>query len=274
MGVTDVAIERIREQISSGALGPSSRLPPESALARECGVSRSSVREAVKALVHARVLDVRQGDGTYVTSLEPRLLLEGMSLAVELIQDHQLLEVMEVRRLLEPGAVALAATRIGPERLEMLRGHLDLMRAAAGNAEDLVAHDAAFHECVMEATGNQTLESVLRGLSTTTMRARIWRASVESGAAANTVAQHEDIYRALESGDARLAEASMLVHVVTSEAWLRGQLAEAPDPTSRAGASRTARKRQVQNGPAPADRKAPGRKAAGLPTRSTKERPT
>jgi GntR family transcriptional repressor for pyruvate dehydrogenase complex len=235
MGVTDVAIERIREQISSGALGPGSKLPPEAELAKALGVSRSSVREAVKALVHARVLDVRQGDGTYVTSLEPRLLLDGLSLAVELIQDHQLLEVMEVRRLLEPGATALAASRISPADLEVLRDRLDLMRACASDAEKLVEHDASFHDRVMAATGNQTLESVLRGLSTATMRARIWRAAVESGAAANTVAQHEDIYRALASGDSRLAEAAALVHVVTSEAWLREQLARSVVPNGAQG---------------------------------------
>lgn len=255
MGVTDVAIERIREQISSGALGPGSKLPPEAALARALGVSRSSVREAVKALVHARVLDVRQGDGTYVTSLEPRLLLDGMSLAVDLIQDHQLLEVMEVRRLLEPGATALAATRIGPDGLQVLRRHLDLMRTAVGDAEELVEHDAGFHDCVMAATGNQTLESVLRGLSTATMRARIWRATIESGAAANTVAQHEDIFRALESGDSRLAEAAALVHVVTSEAWLREQLTATLSPGSEERHGRSATRRMARKPAAGAGRR-------------------
>jgi len=227
MGVADVAIERIREEILASRLEPGSRLPAEGELAKMLGVSRSSVREAVKALVHARVLDVRQGDGTYVTSLEPRLLLDGLSLAVELIQDHQLLEVMEVRRLLEPGATALAAARISPADLEVLRDRLDLMRACASDAEKLVEHDASFHDRVMAATGNQTLESLLRGLSTVTMRARIWRAAVESGAGANAVVQHEEIYRALAVGDARLAEATALVHVVTSEAWLREHLVSA-----------------------------------------------
>jgi len=227
MGVADVAIERIREEISASRLGPGSRLPAEGELAKMLGVSRSSVREAVKALVHARVLDVRQGDGTYVTSLEPRLLLDGLSLAVELIQDDQLLEVMEVRRLLEPGATALAAARISPADLEVLRDRLDLMRACASDAEKLVEHDASFHDCVMAATGNQTLEAVLRGLSTGTMRARIWRAAVDSGASAKTVEQHEEIYRALALGDPGLAEATALVHVVTSEAWLRDHLVSA-----------------------------------------------
>ena len=93
-----------RRSIQSGELPPGSRLPPEQQLAAELGLSRNIMREAVKALVVARVLDVRRGDGTYVTSLEPRLLLEGLGFAVELLQGDTLLELIEVRRLFEPAA--------------------------------------------------------------------------------------------------------------------------------------------------------------------------
>lgn len=73
------------------------------------GVSRSSLREAVRALTALGVLDARQGDGTYVTSLEPYLLLQGTRFVVELLEKETLLELLMVRRLLEPGATALAA---------------------------------------------------------------------------------------------------------------------------------------------------------------------
>ena len=75
MAVTDEAILKIKDMIVSGELGPGDRLPPEKELSERLGLSRSSMREAVKALEVIRVLDVRRGDGTYVTSLEPRLLL-------------------------------------------------------------------------------------------------------------------------------------------------------------------------------------------------------
>src|ERR1700746_3166721 len=69
-GVTDEAIETIRELIASGEWGPGTRLPREADLAAQLGLSRNSLREAVRALSLARVLEVRQGDGTYVSSLE------------------------------------------------------------------------------------------------------------------------------------------------------------------------------------------------------------
>ena len=71
------------EMISSGALVPGAKLPPEADLAEQLGASRSTLREDVRALVTARVLDVRRGDGTYVTSLRPELLLEGIAFAAD-----------------------------------------------------------------------------------------------------------------------------------------------------------------------------------------------
>lgn len=91
--VTEAAIAKIRELIIAGELRPESRLPPEAELADRLGVSRGSAREAVRALVTARVLDVRRGDGTYVTSLRPQLLLEGIGFAVDMMRDDSALEL-------------------------------------------------------------------------------------------------------------------------------------------------------------------------------------
>ena len=121
MSVTTKAIDKIREMIAAGELGPGDRLPPELKLAEQLGVSRGSLREAVRALSQINVLDVRRGDGTYVTSLEPSELLEGLIFAVELLQARDLTEVIEVRRLLLPPAAGLAATRVTDEQLERMR---------------------------------------------------------------------------------------------------------------------------------------------------------
>src|SRR5918912_1670486 len=130
MALTDEAINQIRNLIRTGALPPGSRLPPENELAAQLGLSRNSMREAVKALEMVRVLDVRRGDGTYVTSLQPRLLLEGLGLAVDLLQDDSILSVVEVRRLLEPAATGLAAERITDEGLAALAQRLQQMEDA------------------------------------------------------------------------------------------------------------------------------------------------
>src|SRR5260370_22612658 len=128
MSVIDSAIDRIRELILSGELAPGDRLPAEPELAALVGVSRNSLREAVRALAQAKVLDVRRGDGTYVTSLEPRLLLGGMAFVTDLLQERTLLESFEVRRLLEPADTGLAAVRVDDETVPELRADPDRMQ--------------------------------------------------------------------------------------------------------------------------------------------------
>ncbi|MFF7392159.1 FadR/GntR family transcriptional regulator [Streptomyces scabiei] len=226
MSLTDKAIERIRELIRTGELPPGSKLPPEPDLAAQLGLSRNLAREAVKALAVARVLEVKRGDGTYVTSLQASVLLEGLGGAVELLQADAgaLLDLMEVRRLLEPAATGVAATRITGEQLAGVKTHLDAMREARDDVELLNAHDAAFHRAVVEATGNESLLALLEGVSGRTLRARIWRGRVDAQVAARTVMEHEAIYEALAARDATLSQAAALLHVSSTEQWLREHL--------------------------------------------------
>ena len=238
MSLADKAISRIRALIYSGELLPGSKLPPEQQLARELGLSRNLVREAVKALVVARVLEIRRGDGTYVTSLEPALLLEGLGSALELLQGDTVLEVMEVRRLFEPVAAGVAAARISATGLAAVERHLTVMRAARDDVVLLNDHDVAFHRAVAAATGNETLASLLENISRRTVRARVWRGMIDDDVTDRTLAEHEAIYQALAAGDAMLAQASALVHVSTTERWLRAHLSrdanvtEAPQPAT------------------------------------------
>jgi GntR family transcriptional repressor for pyruvate dehydrogenase complex len=229
MSLADKAIARIRELILTGELPPGSRLPPEQQLAAELGLSRNLMREAVKALVLARVLEIRRGDGTYVTSLEPAVLLEGLGSAVELLRGDTQLELTEVRRLFEPVATGVAAARITAAGLGEVRRHLDAMRAAKDDVELLNQHDAAFHRAVIAATGNQTLASLLEGISSRTVRARVWRGLVDDAVADRTLAEHQTIYDALAAGDPVLAQAAALVHVSTTERWLRDHLGDSEE---------------------------------------------
>ncbi|MEV0198316.1 FadR/GntR family transcriptional regulator [Nonomuraea sp. NPDC050691] len=226
MSLTDKAIEQIRELIRTGALPPGSKLPPEPDLAAQLGLSRNLAREAVKALAVARVLEIRRGDGTYVTSLQPSLLFEGLGGAVELLQGDSaaLQDLMEVRRLLEPVATALAAIRISDEQLAEVKQHLDAMREARDDVERLNAHDAAFHRAVVSATGNDTLLTLLEAISGRTLRARIWRGLVDADAAGRTLAEHEAIFTALSTRDAALSQAAALLHVNSTERGLREYL--------------------------------------------------
>ena len=222
--LTEAAIEQVRQLIGEGALVPGQRLPPEGELADLLGTSRNTVREAVRALVTARVLDVRRGDGTYVTSLRPELLLAGIGAAADLMQDDFTLELLEVRRLLEPAATAMAAGRITAETLDELAACLHRM-SVAETQEELVSHDEAFHRVVIDAAGNATLASILAGVSSRTTRGRAWRGVIERGATERTISQHSDILAALHDRNPQVAEAAALLHVATTEAWFRGVLA-------------------------------------------------
>lgn len=220
MAVTDEAILKIKGMIVSGELSPGSRLPPEKELSERLGLSRSSLREAVKALEVIRVLDVRRGDGTYVTSLQSELLLEAMSFVVDLHQDDSILEILAVRRILEPKAVALASGRITPEELADIDGLLDDISNDT-DIEHLVAHDVDFHSRIAAASGNSYLTHLIDSLSSHTVRARVWRGITEGGSVARTIDEHRAILRALQQGDAELAEALMIAHVSGVEHWLR-----------------------------------------------------
>jgi GntR family transcriptional regulator, transcriptional repressor for pyruvate dehydrogenase complex len=220
MAVTDVAILKIKEMIVSGELSPGSRLPPEKELSESLGLSRNSLREAVKALEVIRVLDVRRGDGTYVTSLEPRLLLEALSFVVDLHRDDSVLEVLAVRRMLEPQVAALACRSITEEQLAEIEQQLAAVDEDA-DVEGLVAHDIAFHHLIAASTGNAYLTSLLDSLSSHTVRARVWRGITEGGSVARTIGEHRAILDAVRQRNAELAQALMIAHVSGVEHWLR-----------------------------------------------------
>ncbi|MEZ3159562.1 FadR/GntR family transcriptional regulator [Microbacterium sp. BWT-B31] len=220
MAVTDEAILRIKQMITSGQLGPGDRLPPEKELSERLGLSRNSLREAVKALEVIGVLDVRRGDGTYVTSLEPALLLEAMSFVVDLHTDKSVLEIFGVRMILEPAAAALAAANLTDAQAAELERLLDETHGASG-IEDLVSHDLEFHQAMVEASGNEYLSRLVETMSSATIRARIWRGITQQGATERTIAEHRAILDALKRHDAALAQALTLTHIAGVEEWLR-----------------------------------------------------
>ena len=198
--VTEGAIDKIRERIVSGAWGPGDRLPKESELAAELGLSRNSLREAVRALSQLRVLEVRQGDGTYVSSLEPGLLLESTGFISHLLLGETEIELYEVRRILEAAAATLAAGRIDAGEKEELAQSLERMHGA-GSVEELVEADVAFHAVIAKAAGNAVLASLLASLSTRTMRIRLWHGRTADDALPETREEHRRIYEAIIAGD-------------------------------------------------------------------------
>ena len=224
MAVTDAAIDKIKQMILSGELAPGSRLPKEADLAERLGLSRNSLREAVRALALINVLDVRQGDGTYVTSLEPRLLLDAMSFVVDFHQDDTVLQFFQVRRILEPAATAMAATRMSEAEVAELRKILDALPVDP-SVEQLVANDLQFHQLIAEGSGNAVLCSLIDSLSGPTTRARIWRGLTQENALEKTREQHSAICEAIATRQPEIAQAWATVHIAGVEEWLRSALA-------------------------------------------------
>jgi GntR family transcriptional regulator, transcriptional repressor for pyruvate dehydrogenase complex len=223
VAVTDSAIDKIKDMIMSGELRPGDRLPKEADLAERLGLSRNSLREAVKALSLIRVLDVRQGDGTYVTSLQPQLLLDALTFVVDFHRDDTVLEFFEVRRILEPAAAAMAAQNMSDGDIAKLRAVLDELDHEP-TLDALVANDLEFHRQIAAGSGNSVLCSLIESLSGPTTRARIWRGLTQEGAVAKTRDQHWAICDAIAARQPQVASAWAAVHVAGVEDWLRRAL--------------------------------------------------
>lgn len=219
---TDVVVQGITQMIQTGELLPGGRLPTENDLAAKLGVSRGSLREAVRALSIMGVLETRQGAGTFVTALDASLLLSPMSFVVDLQQGSHSGHTHSVRRTLEIEAVGRAALRIGPDELH--RARQILQEADEGivglDHEAVLEADMAFHRLIARASGNPVLAALIEALSSRTVRGRMWRAIADENADRSTALEHRAILHALESGDPDAARIRMSGHLLGVESFL------------------------------------------------------
>lgn len=160
-GLVDQVISQMRDAITAREWPVGERIPPESELVRVLGVGRNTVREAVRALAHSGLLEVRQGDGTFVRATSE------LSGAVRRLCGAELTEVLQARRALEVEAARLAAAvRTAPE-LRRLRELLRRRAAAlaAGAVEEFIDLDAAFHLEVVRSSHNGLLLELYQGMT-------------------------------------------------------------------------------------------------------------
>ncbi len=217
--MTDDAITRIRHMILTGELAPGDRLPSEADLAAELGLSRTSLREAVRALTLLGVIDTRQGDGSYITGLGPELLLGALGLVVDLQREESIPDLVAVRRIIEPAATSLAASRITGSELAAVRSFIPA-DADHVTVQEHMELDWEFHHAIANACGNPLLAVLLDGLAAPTVRVRVWRGMSVPGILERTLLEHRAIADALEAGDPTLAFATSTIHVAGVEAWI------------------------------------------------------
>jgi GntR family transcriptional repressor for pyruvate dehydrogenase complex len=205
-------IRTIKDMILDGRLRPGQRLPPERAVSEALGVSRPTVREAIRSLQAMNILESRHGSGTYVASLSVEELLGPLQFVLALAEGG-LAHLFEVRLLLEPGAAALAAERAGTHDVAALRECIARAQVEdAVSAETLLELDTELHERIVRAAGNPLLEHLLAAISALGRQSRAYTARLP-GVLDRTIAEHEAIVDAIAAGDAAAARAAMEAHI-------------------------------------------------------------
>jgi len=219
---TDVVVQSIKSMITRGELKAGSRLPVEKDLAEGLRVSRGSLREGVRALCIMGVLETRQGDGTYVTSLDSQLLLAPMAFMVDLQSPEHRNDLHTVRRVLESETAARAALRISDDELAAAGAILSGVREVVFTSpvtdhETVISADLAFHRVIAKASDNGALAALVDALADRTMLARRTFGVQHEGQVRTAFREHEGILAALVAHDPDRARLLMSHHLLAIE---------------------------------------------------------
>ena len=215
--LVDLAVAQLREQVLSGQWAVGTRLPAETELAQRLEVGRSTVREAVRALVHAGLLETRQGSGTYVRSVTPEAAWEPR------LRRAAVLDAYEVRQALEVQAARLAATRRTDADIAALRACLAERERARAHGKDarFIELDLAFHRAVVAAAHNPLLAEMFDSF-VAVLREALLTVVADSGLGdVGADAAHTRLAEAIEAGDAAAAERATHDHLDPTAAAVR-----------------------------------------------------
>ena len=204
-------VSQIHELIKEGRLKAGDQLPSERELAETFKVSRTSVREALRALETQGLMVTRTGMGTFVADLPTESLVE--LLAKLLIEAKDALaDIFEMRKLIEPQIAALAAERASKSDIEGMREILKKQRDQISQGVMAVEADAEFHFSIGQATQNQALQKLVSGLMELLSHSR--EESLQTpGRSEDSLASHERILSAIENHDRNSARKAMLNHI-------------------------------------------------------------
>ncbi|MFA4964614.1 MAG: FadR/GntR family transcriptional regulator [Thermoleophilia bacterium] len=222
-------VDQLVDGIRSGAYPPGSALPAERVLAVRLGVSRSSVREAIRILEYAGVLDVRTGSGTFVgeAGLSGAARLRAHAV---LLGDQSPLDVIVARRALEPVCAELAASNRHERDLKEMRQTVREQARLLRQGQDPVDVDLAFHLAIATASHNLVLLLLVERL-VDIMRQEAWRelkhrSNDRRGTFGLFLEQHQSVLDAVERGDPQAAQARMSEHLSAIEVGLLGEISD------------------------------------------------
>ena len=216
--LADEVVVRLREAVASGRWAVGERIPPEPELVAEFGISRGTLREAIKALAHAGMFEVLRGDGTYV-----RATSEIRGTAQRIYREHADEDVLQVRFALDTQAARLAAGTADAGVVSELRALLAQRREAwaASDFQTWAATDWVFHLRVAEASGNPLLHELYDSFGDvfhgTKMAQRL-----DKGFDGCLAAGHEDLVDAIEARDGEAAVRTVIANLDYCMQWMPG----------------------------------------------------
>jgi GntR family transcriptional repressor for pyruvate dehydrogenase complex len=224
--------EQLMDMLRDRRLRPGDKLPPERELAAMMQVSRPSLREALRALSLMNVLEVRQGAGTFVTSLETELLVEHLDFVLSL-DESSLIELFEARKIVEIGIAGLAAQRITGEELAELEAGLVRSQDALHHPVDFLQADEQLHKTITNAARNPIMSRVIDSISRLLMVSRSRTVEI-TRVREQTVEDHRAIVAALKRRDPEAAQEAMLQHLNNVEQGLLDSHPFATEPMGQA----------------------------------------
>jgi DNA-binding FadR family transcriptional regulator len=212
--LVDVVVDRLVDRIASGEFPPGTALPAEDELAAQSGASRLTVREAVKVLAAQQVLRPVQGRGTYVNPVDRWIALDAIMRLRGSTFRTSMIQLIEVRSMIEVGAAELFAPRCSPETLDLMAADLERMRAghARTDVTMFVDGDIAFHRRILEGCGNPFVPATFGPIQRALHLARVQTSSV-SEIRRHAIAEHEKVLTALQTGSSQAVGAAMRSHL-------------------------------------------------------------
>ncbi len=209
--VTAQLIDRMKELMARGVLRPGSKIPAERDLAKMFGVSRSSLRQALKFLSMMGVLVQKVGHGSYLTTRSSTILSEPLELLV-CLEGIDFEELAEARLIVEPELAALAAERATSEDLRVIQKTIEVMSSQALGRAKIVEQDVAFHRAIHRAARNRICESVFafvhRSIGATITLAN------ELVDVKHTLRFHRRIFQAIDERNPTAARKAMADHLL------------------------------------------------------------
>ena len=203
--------DKLREMIIQESMKTGSKLPAESELMTRFGVSRSTVREAVKILQTEHIVDIRQGQGTFLCAM-PGLKHDPLGLRFA-DQEELIAQLLETRLLVEPSVAALAAQRRQIAHLQQMRTLLDKMDNAYLHGEDYTPYDFEFHSLIAQCSGNDVIQRLLPTIHESIQAGYHHTQRVE-GSYQRASQCHLEMYRGIAEGDSERARQAAQRHMI------------------------------------------------------------